>query len=579
MIKKLLYILGLLLAGYSSAQQCPGPLLVAPLNGAVDVPVDTDIRWNGVTGVPAYLISLGTTPFGTDILNRQNVGNANSYIPPLGLPGDTEVFVTITLFFFQPEIPEIVCTSESFRTRAITAPPPCTSLSSPTAGSVNVNLASDIFWTAASTANSYDLILESVVGSGNIFSGNVGNRLSYDPGDLPASTEIFVTIIPRNDVGMAVGCVRQSFTTGMAASLPDCTSLLSPANGATNVPLSPLLEWPTVPGATGYRVTIGLSPTSAEILNNDIFFSNSTFVIEFEPNRTFFVRIVPFNDAGEAIGCTQESFSTLLGCGPYFDPVSGDLVSINPDIVFPDTVALCENEPGLNLTAPDSADGFRWYRVDPSGIETLLAEGPNVELVETGQYRYEAYNLVSQSGNSIECSSTKLFEVTSSERPQITSLGLSRQSDLWQIEVRVTGNGDYEFALDNMEGPYQDSPVFENVPQGSHTLYVRDKKGCGIASQDIKQEVALDGFPRFFTPNGDGINDYWQFIPPTTLDQLNLNTIQVYDRYGRLIARIDPSSEGWDGTFKGKPVPSDDYWFRAELEEQGDLRGHFALKR
>ena len=71
------------------------------------------------------------------------------------------------------------------------------------------------------------------------------------------------------------------------------------------------------------------------------------------------------------------------------------------------------------------------------------------------------------------------------------------------ITVIVSGEGDYEYALNNINGPYQDSNFFENVPLGLHTVFVRDKKNCGI----VNEIVSVIGFSKFFTPNGDGYND------------------------------------------------------------------------
>ncbi len=578
MIKKL-FSLFVLCIGYNVfAQQCPVPVLVSPMDLQTDVPVDTEISWNGVAGVPAYLLSIGTTPFGGEILNRQNVGNATSFSPPLGLPADTDIYVTITLFFFQTGVSEITCSTETFRTAALTAPPFCTALANPMDGAVNVNIGSRISWNYTPTAESYILTVGTSPGGIEIFEGDVGNTLSFNPDpDLPADTPIFVTVTPTNAIGTAVACPVQQFTTGMAASLPACTSMISPADGANNVSLNPLLEWGEVADAIGYRVTIGLSPFTAEILNNTNFTTNSTNFIEFEPNRTFFVRIIPYNEAGLAIGCIQQTFSTLLGCGPFFDPDTGELVTLNPVIALPDTLAFCENDGALAVTSPDNADDFRWYQLNEFGEETLLGSGESIEFTETGMYRYEAINRLIQEGSEVECSSTKVFEVTSSEIATITSLIVDGQAGVLRIEARVSGIGDYEYSLDN--GPYQDSAVFDNVPAGSHTVFVRDRNGCGIVSQSIDQQVALDGFPRFFTPNGDGINDLWQYEPPPTIEEIPLNSIQVFDRYGKLLAQFGPDSEGWDGTFNGNPLPSDDYWFRAEVNSREELKGHFTLKR
>jgi gliding motility-associated-like protein len=56
----------------------------------------------------------------------------------------------------------------------------------------------------------------------------------------------------------------------------------------------------------------------------------------------------------------------------------------------------------------------------------------------------------------------------------------------------------------------------------------------------------------------------------------NTNSIIfIYDRYGKLITKINTNSDGWDGTFNGNPLPSDDYWYTAKLQ---DGKGHFSLK-
>ena len=72
------------------------------------------------------------------------------------------------------------------------------------------------------------------------------------------------------------------------------------------------------------------------------------------------------------------------------------------------------------------------------------------------------------------------------------------------LKTENLGYGDYEFSLDDPSGPYQDEPFFEGVYPGIKDLYVRDKNGCGIS----KIAVSVLGHMKFFSPNGDGINDY-----------------------------------------------------------------------
>jgi gliding motility-associated-like protein len=267
-----------------------------------------------------------------------------------------------------------------------------------------------------------------------------------------------------------------------------------------------------------------------------------------------------------------------LGCGPYYDSISGELVTSNPEINFPDVIPICSNELPLTYSSTDTADGFRWFKINQFENETLISDTAEVEFTEDGAYRYEAYNTVSQSGNMTECPTSKNFRVEVSGIATINNIQVSQQLSAFRVEINAEGNGDYEFGL-NKDGPYQPSNIFENVPQGQITAYVRDKNGCGIAEKTVEHDFDVEGFPKFFTPNGDGFNDFWQFIPSELNRITDLKTIYIFNRFGLFIGQIDPTSLGWDGRFRGKPLPESDYWFKAITNENIEVKGHFSLKR
>tara|TARA_R110002051_G_scaffold34256_5_gene76424 strand:+ start:40097 stop:41824 length:1728 start_codon:yes stop_codon:yes gene_type:complete len=560
-----------------TAQDCPE--LISPLNGSVLAPLNSTISWEPITGVPGYIISLGTTEGGNDILNQLNVGSANSYKPATGLPENTEIFVTITLFFFNQ--PNIKCDSKSFTTATLTEVPNCTTINIPQENAINVNIGTTINWVASPSATSYFLTIGTSINGGEILDNiEVGNVLSYNPPiDLPEETTIYITVIPSNRIGVPSDCSTSQFTTTVKATLPICSSMISPYNGETNIPLSPVLEWNPVPNATGYRVTIGTSPVESNILKDAIFFRTSTVIIDFEPNRTFFITIVPFNDAGDAIGCTQETFSTLLGCGPYFNPLTGDLQVLNPDIIFPDTVSICTDTSSSIIHATDEADGYRWYKLDSNGNQTLISSTNEASITENGEYIYEAYSLFEDTGNVFECASSKTFTVVSSQAPIIENVKISNNGTTLNYEIITVETGNYEYALDDKNGDYQNSNRFNEISFENHIVFVRDKGGCGIVEKLIEQDLSVEGFPSFFTPNGDGINDFWQFVPPVNTREELVQTIWIFDKFGTLLAQISSKSDGWNGLLNGKSLPESDYWFKALSSNNKIIKGHFSLKR
>jgi len=153
--------------------------------------------------------------------------------------------------------------------------------------------------------------------------------------------------------------------------------------------------------------------------------------------------------------------------------------------------------------------------------------------------------------------------------------------DTYSIRVNVLGNGDYEYALNG--GEFQDDPVFLDVPAGLNNVAINDKNGCGT----IFQDVYVLGYPRFFTPNGSGPaeTELWNIRGIDPSMPLSY-TVFIFDRYGKLLKQMDETSQGWDGIYNGKPLPSSDYWFRVEFNRNDNgvviattSKSHFSLRR
>ncbi|TRX41337.1 T9SS type B sorting domain-containing protein [Flavobacterium restrictum] len=172
------------------------------------------------------------------------------------------------------------------------------------------------------------------------------------------------------------------------------------------------------------------------------------------------------------------------------------------------------------------------------------------------------------------CSRTRTIVVTASDIAKIDSLTIVDLTAVNSVTVNVSGKGDYSYSLDERTGPFQVSNFFDNVAAGIHEVFIYDKNGCGT----ISQVIAVVGVPKYFTPNGDGFNDYWT-VKGVNADFNSNSIIYIFDRYGKLIAKIPTNSQGWDGTSNGNPLPGDDYWYTVQLEDGREAKGHFSLKR
>ena len=232
-------------------------------------------------------------------------------------------------------------------------------------------------------------------------------------------------------------------------------------------------------------------------------------------------------------------------------------------ICLPDTQALIDA--GILDGSPTANYQFQWYT---NGVLMPGITSPTVLVNTPGTYSVDVTN-------AFGCSKTRVITVTGSQIATIQSIDVVDLSDIDTITITVTGAGQYEFAIDDINGPYQDTNFFTNVPMGVHDIYIRDKNGCGSVGPIT---VPVLGIPHYFTPNGDGYNDYWNVKGVGATFNYH-SIIYIFDRYGKLLKQIGTTGLGWDGTYNGHPMPADDYWYSIQFEDGRSAKGHFTLKR
>ena len=253
------------------------------------------------------------------------------------------------------------------------------------------------------------------------------------------------------------------------------------------------------------------------------------------------------------------------------------IVNLLPEFFLEDVYLGCVNVNGSELLDPVVMDigldpalySFEWF--DPTG--TLVSTSVTYTPLVGGTFTAIATNLATG------CQNTVTTLVDPSSPPEVSAVVTTEFfADLHVIEASATGEGIYEFSLD--DGPWQTSGTFEDVTPGFHTVIARDINGCGTGTTQV---LVID-YPHFFTPNGDGYNDTWRV---EGIETRPLAKIYIYDRFGKLLKQLSPLGPGWDGTFNGENLPATDYWFTIRLDVVfgeaesviKEFTGHFSLKR
>ncbi|KFF01798.1 T9SS type B sorting domain-containing protein [Chryseobacterium luteum] len=195
-------------------------------------------------------------------------------------------------------------------------------------------------------------------------------------------------------------------------------------------------------------------------------------------------------------------------------------------------------------TKLDAGPGFEKY------LWSTGATSPSISNVPAGSYWVElTFN---------GCVYKQYVTVTEAAIPVIASIEINGTT----VTVGASGGTPpYEYSLDGVS--WQSSNAFNNVPRGSHFVFVRDSKLCSEASRPF----AIINLINTITPNGDGHNDdinYSALMSNTNLE------FRIFDRYGAEIFRGSPTNRyTWDGRMGGRPVPTATYWYFITWTEYG----------
>ena len=317
---------------------------------------------------------------------------------------------------------------------------------------------------------------------------------------------------------------------------------------------------PAVPGTVVYwqvdevSGVSGASPGSASASPYVI-----TDIIETTGVTQGFVRYEVWTEAG---GCKSLSVYLTVYVDPLPEPYLHDAVICIDSSGVPTQPVMLQVD-GL---APGNYT-FTWYNTnDPNPIAVTSASALQVTVAGSYYVEVQGQNGCHNLSNTAAVTQIQLLDSIS-----VTQTDPFTQNATLTVTVSG-GSGSLLYQLD--DGPMQTSHVFSGVSNGEHAVTVMDSGGCS----SLTTTVMVIGYPVYFTPNGDGIHDYWNVIG---LNQATARLF-IFDRYGKLLKQLSPVGMGWDGTYNGARMPSSDYWFLLEYQHNGtpkEFRAHFSLKR
>ncbi|MDI9534574.1 MAG: gliding motility-associated C-terminal domain-containing protein, partial [Bacteroidota bacterium] len=136
-----------------------------------------------------------------------------------------------------------------------------------------------------------------------------------------------------------------------------------------------------------------------------------------------------------------------------------------------------------------------------------------------------------------------------------------------KITIAATGGtAPYTYIIgnDTIADIYKQA-LFSGLSNGIYNITITDNNGCFLITDDIFLDEGNKDcikIPDAFTPNGDGLNDEWIIENLWAFDK---HVVKVFNRWGQQVYEGTHGSQPWDGTLKGKPLPTGSYMYILEL--------------
>ena len=358
-----------------------------------------------------------------------------------------------------------------------------------------------------------------------------------------------------------------------------CPSITMPTNNQQNVSNSTAITWTEIEDTTGYYVLIGTTLGGRDLVDR-VDVGKSTEYIhdrEYPANTLISVKItVRFGDRPDQT-CGTITFmtgnATPKNCNHFINSVvdyqacdlDGDsFEQFNIDLTELES-RLIVDQTGLNVTYHDPDGSPIDFSIGNQAVvnqRTIMARATD----ENGCIEETLFNLLLIPPPEIP----ELIDVTDCEAYVLPSLNIN------STYFTLSGGNGTALSGGDVISTSQRIYIYAQVGECSDEHSFQVTIDPAICVEEPVEMLNVE-FPKFFTPNGDGFNDYWQLI--SIDNEVGIVRISIFDRFGQLIKQLNQNDLGWDGDFQGRQLPSSDYWFQASFENGKDLKGHFALKR
>jgi hypothetical protein len=311
------------------------PSLNSPSNQQTNMSTSSvNFTWSSITSPnPEYRIQISKVNSWTaangfssspdcnsNIVVNRNVGSSTNFVWSSLLTGDVCLLPQPNTTYYWTVRAHAcgISTSyspvRSFTTAGSIAIPPVPTLIAPANGATNIPLTPTLSWNASSGATSYRLQI-STNSSFTTMVYDLSNltATSQPLNDFTSNTLYYWRVRASNTAGTSAWSSVRNFRTLTQIAIPPTPTLVTPANGATNIPLSTTLSWNASSGATSYHLQVSTNSSFTTTVYNQANLTNTSQPLSgFTSNTLYYWRVRASNTAGTSAWSIVRSFRTRI---------------------------------------------------------------------------------------------------------------------------------------------------------------------------------------------------------------------------------------------------------------------------
>lgn len=264
--------------------------------------------------------------------------------------------------------------------------------------------------------------------------------------------------------------------------------------------------------------------------------------------------IFKWNNGEETQSITVNSFekyevlakNTLQDCGKIFEFDIQKIVN-KPKVK---KITICDSQI-IELNGEDGYISYIWN----DGFEGKNRKVSNINTYILNQYDIDGCNVPIEYIIQNPVYELKTIQIN---QDKVTLLINSNLNLLYSIDNQITWNK---------------SNTFSNLENGEYIIHIKTEDGCYLNSYKF---IIFKDLSNIITPNSDGINDTWNLNKRFSKDLIE--SLKIYDRYGKLIWEDVNKTLNWNGKYLGNPLPSSTYWYFITLTDNSTKQGFIILK-